>query len=528
MTDTTHRLAFFGRGSIDDAPREAFGNKAANLAQMVTMGVNVPPGFALGVSVCEDFHRSGGHFPADVPKLLENGLRFLENASGLTYGDRRRPLLVSVRSGASISMPGLMETLLNVGLNRQTLEGLIFMTGNPRFAWDSYRRLVQSMGQTVFSQEAGAYESLLKRALDSEGVPDATELDSGSLRKLATEYEGLFADLAGRRFPADVSEQLKLATSAVLASARGPRVEAFLKAEMLESAPSTAVIVQAMVFGNRGMNSGAGVVFTRDPSTGANEMMVDFKFGVQGEDVVSGEASGSMQAFKQGMPKMFRELERVCRRLEQSSKDMQDIEFTVQEGKLYILQTRAGKRAPLAALRIAVEMVAEGLLTPEAGLIQLGDTDPETVVLQRVDSREEPLGFGESASAGVASGRVALTSGRAEAYAVEGPVILVRNTFSPDDLPGVTASAGVLAARGARTSHAAVVARQMGKVCIVNCPGLVLSTAQGTCRFGRREIAEGEVITLDGDSGAIYAGTVDVVEEKPTELIETVRGWQGV
>ena len=528
MTDTTHALARFGRGSIDEVPREAFGNKAANLAQMVALDVNVPPGFALGVSICEDFHRGGGRLPADVPKLLESGLRFLENATGLRYGDRRRPLLVSVRSGAPVSMPGLMETLLNVGLNRQTLEGLIFMTGNPRFAWDSYRRLIQSMGQTVFSHEAGAYEALLKRALNGEGVPDAIELDSGSLRKLATEYEELFADLAGHRFPADVSEQLRLATSAVLASARGPRVEAFLKAEMLESAPSTAVIVQTMVFGNRGMNSGAGVAFTRDPSTGANEMMVDFKFGVQGEDVVSGEASGSMSEFKQGMPKMFRELERVCRRLERDSKDMQDIEFTVQEGRLYILQTRAGKRAPLAALRIAVEMVAEGLLTPAAGLIQLGEIDPETVVMRRVDSHEEPLGFGEPASAGVASGRVALTREKAETYALDGPAILVRNTLSPDDLPGVTASAGVLAARGARTSHAAVVARQMGKVCIVNCPDLLVGTAEGTCRFGRREIAEGDVITLDGNSGAIYAGTVDVVEEEPTELIETVRGWHSL
>jgi len=216
------------------------------------------------------------------------------------------------------------------------------------------------------------------------------------------------------------------------------------------------------------------VAFTRDPSTGVNEMMVDFKFGVQGEDVVSGEATGSAQEFRQAMPEIFRELERVSRRLETGLQDMQDIEFTVQEGNLFILQSRVGKRAPLAALRIAVEMVAEGLLTPAAGLVHLGDVDPETVVVRRVVSDEEPLGFGEPASAGVASGRMALTSERAEAYASEGPAILVRNTLSPDDLPGVMVAAGVLAARGARTSHAAVVARQLGKVCVVNCSDLVL------------------------------------------------------
>ena len=526
MAGGADRIAFFGRNASGKISKEEFGGKAANLARMVSLAVPVPPGFALGVSICDDFHRAGGQLPSDVPKLLEKGLQFVENATGLKYGDRRRPLLVSVRSGAPVSMPGLMETLLNVGLNRQTLDGLVFMTGNPRFAWDSYRRLIQGMGQTVFLHEAGPYDSLLRHALHSEGVPDAIELDSGSLRRLAGEYEGLFADLAGHRFPTDVGEQLRLATSAVLGSARGARVEAFLKAQMLESAPSTAVTVQTMVFGNRGMNSGAGVAFTRDPSTGVDEMMVDFKFGAQGEDVVSGEATGSAAEFKQAMPEMFRELERVCHRLEQDSKDMQDVEFTVQEGNLFILQSRVGKRAPLAALRIAVEMVAEGLLTPAAGLVQLGDLDPETIVVSRVASPEEPLGLGEPASAGVASGRVALTSERAEAYACEGPTILVRTTLSPDDLPGVTASAGVLAARGARTSHAAVVARQLGKVCIVNCPNLALSVGEGTCRFGSRAVAEGEVITLDGNVGAVYAGKLGVVEEKPTELIETVRRWR--
>ena len=220
MPGGSERIAFFGRGTSGKISKDEFGSKAANLARMVSLAIPVPPGFALGVGICDDFHKGEGKLPADVPKLLEKGLQFVESATGLKYGDRRRPLLVSVRSGAPVSMPGLMETLLNVGLNRQTLDGLIFMTGNPRFAWDSYRRLVQSMGQTVFLHEAGPYDSLLRLALDSEGVPDATELDSGSLRRLAAEYEALFADLTGHRFPSDVGEQLRLATSAVLGSAR--------------------------------------------------------------------------------------------------------------------------------------------------------------------------------------------------------------------------------------------------------------------------------------------------------------------
>ncbi len=526
MTDNGRRIAYIGRGCPGDLSPLEFGNKAANLARMASLGVPVPPGFAVAVGVCDDFHSNGGHLPADVPKLLEKGLRHLEDATGLRYGDRRRPLLVSVRSGAPVSMPGLMETLLNVGLNRQTVEGLVFMTGNPRFAWDSYRRLIQSFGQTVFSHDATLYDALLSRVLESEGVPDPVELDSLTLRKLANEFEELFGDLAGSRFPSNPGEQLKLATSAVLRSARGPRVEAFLKAEMLESMPSTAVTVQAMVFGNRGMDSGAGVVFTRNPASGFREMMVDFKFGAQGEDVVSGRATGSAVEFGRAMPEVAGELERVCRRLERDYGDMQDIEFTVQEGKLFILQSRTGKRAPLAALQIAVDTVAEGLLTPGQGLALLSDVDLDGIVLSRVDSNDEPLGRGESASTGVAAGRVALSNESAEAYAVQGPVILLRDSLSPDDLPGVIAAAGVLAARGARTSHAAVVARQMGKVCIVNCRDLKLDGAAAKCRIGSRDVAEGDAITLDGNTGAVYWGEIGMVEERPMDLLATVQSWR--
>jgi len=301
-------------------------------------------------------------------------------------------------------------------------------------------------------------------------------------------------------------------------------VEAFLKADMLDSAPCTAVTVQTMVFGNRGRDSGAGVLFTRNPATGSREMMVDFKFGAQGDDVVSGRAAGSGDEFELAMPEVYGELEQLYRRLEQDYGDMQDVEFTVQEGALFILQSRAGKRAPLAALRIAVEMVEEGLLAPAQALELLADVDLDSIVLVRVDTADEPAGHGDPASTGVASGRAAFSNETAEAYAAHGSAILVKDCLSPDDLPGVNAAAGVLASCGARTSHAAVVARQMGKVCIVNCRDLDFGTA-GRARLGGRILAEGEVITLEGNTGAVYRGDVDIIKERPDALLATVRGW---
>jgi pyruvate,orthophosphate dikinase len=526
METQTRRMVFFGAGSADEVPREEFGNKAANLARMAALGIPVPPGFSLGVSVCEDFHRNRGRLPADVPVLLGKGIQFLESATGAKYGGRRRPLLVSVRSGAPVSMPGLMETILNVGLNRETVQGLIFISGNPRFAWDSYRRLVQSLGETVFGQNPRPYQNLLRQVMEREGVPDGVELDSLALRELASGYENLFQVSARRKFPGEVFEQLGLATAAVLRSWKGPKVEAFRRLDMIKGVRGTAVTVQAMVFGNMGQRSGAGVVFTRNPSTGDNEMMVDFKFGVQGEDVVSGEASAAQADPREAMPDVYQELTRHGRRLEQHFKDMQDLEITVQEGKLYILQSRAGKRAPLAALRIAVDMVREGLIQPAEGLAMLRDIDIENIAVVRVGSGGTPLARGEPASTGVASGGIALTSERAESFSANMPVILVRETASPDDLPGVAASAGLLTSRGIRTSHAAVVARQMGKVCIVNCPDVRPDAEGRRCHIGDRELAEGDVITLDGNTGNVYLGTVAMVRERPMELIETARSWK--
>ena len=526
MANDRPRMALIGTGPAQEVTREEFGNKAANLALMAYLGIPVPPGFCLGVSVCEDFHRDKGRLPVDVPVILGKGIQLLEKATGLKYGGRRRPLLVSVRSGAPVSMPGLMDTILNVGLNRETVQGLIFMSGNPRFAWDSYRRLVRSFGETVFAHDPRPYRALLKKAMDDEGVPDEVELDSLALRRLATDYERHFQDLEGRRFPEDLFEQLGLSAAAVLRSWKGPKAESFRRMGMLKGVRGTAVTVQAMVFGNMGQHSGSGVAFTRDPSSGENKFMMDFKFGVQGEDLVSGEASSSTAMLGEVLPEVNSELINHGRRLEQHFRDMQDMEFTVQEGRLFILQSRTGKRAPLAALRIAVELVGEGIISADEGLVMLNGIDIESIADRRVVSRAEPLAKGEPASTGVASGAMALTSDRAGVLTGRGPVVLVRETASPEDLAGLAASAGILAARGARTSHAAVVARQMGKVCIVGCSALEIDLQRRRIRLGGHEMAEGEVLTLDGGTGNVYAGSVEVSEERPAELIATVAGWR--
>jgi len=340
------------------------------------------------------------------------------------------------------------------------------------------------------------------------------------------EYERLFQASAGKRFPEEVFEQLGLATAAVLRSWKGPKVEAFRRLDMIKGVRGTAVTVQAMVYGNMGMRSGAGVMFTRDPSTGENENMVDFKFGVQGEDVVSGEASAAPVSLREAMPEVHTELVRLGRRLEQHFKDMQDLEFTVQEGKLYILQSRAGKRAPLAALRIAVELVREGALEPTEGLALLTDIDVGGIVVRRVSSEGTPLARGEPASTGVAAGALALSAERAVRWSADRPVVLVRETASPDDIAGLAASAGLLTARGVRTSHAAVVARQLGKVCIVNCEALSIDLPGHRCRIGDRELAEGAVITLDGNTGNVYLGHIEVAQERPAELLSVYNGWR--
>jgi pyruvate,orthophosphate dikinase len=527
MTDETPRIVFFGPDVKTEVSSEDFGNKASVLTRMSALGIPVPPGFALSVDVCEEYFRNGQVLPDDVPELLRQGLAFIERSTGLQYGAGRRPLLVSARSGAAVSMPGAMETILDIGLNRTTVRGLVAQTGNPKFAWDSYRRFLESFGTVVFSHEPGSYRKIVRLVMDEEKVSDEASLDFAALRIIAEQYEQLYSRANGRRLPDDAFSQLEIATTAIIQSWNSPRAQAFRNMNLISGARGTGVTVQAMVFGNLGSLSGAGVAFSRNPWTGVNELLVDFKFGAQGEDIVSGLMGVvSHQEFAARIPLAARELSEAAKRLEYMYRDMQDIEFTVQEGKLFILQSRSGKRAPLAALKIAVDFVHEKIIAKDEAVGRVRDIDAEAITTQIIQTSEPPLATGISASTGVASGKIAFTAEHAIELSKNSPVILVREMANPDDIQGIGVSLGILTVRGARTSHAAVVARQLGKVCIVSCGELKIDPARRICAFPGHDLYEGDFITLDGENGRVYAGTIPVVTEKPTELIEELRQWR--
>ncbi len=530
MAVAAERIARFGPGIPDEVPASEFGNKAASLSTMARLGIPVPPGFAISVSVCEEYFEGGGQMPSDLPLLLQEGISYIEKATGFVYGGRKRPLLVSVRSGAPVSMPGVMDTLLNVGMNHETLRGLVHLSGNPRFAWDSYRRLLQEFSRVIFRQDPRPFRAALRAVIEREDLADEQEFSSGDLQDLVQSYERIFSSSEGRRFPSDVTDQLRLAAEGVIRSWKNPRAEAFRRMNLLAGVRGTAITVQAMVFGNMGALSGAGVAFTRNPWLGTDGLLLDFKFGAQGEDVVSGEQpAADPAAFREIMPEVYADLERAGKRLELLYKDMQDIEFTVQEGNLYLLQTRPGKRSPFAALKIAVSLSQEGVITPADAIWMLRDIDLEAIRVKKVISRDYPVAVGIPASGGVATGAIALTGDRAEEDTAGGKdVILVRETASPDDLPGIGAARGLLTMRGARTSHAAVVARQMGKVCVVNCTNLEIDLDRRRCWLSGTELREGEIISIDGNSGNVYLGSVEWSEERPEELIGIVRSWDKV
>ncbi len=527
MTDEPPRIVFFGPDVKTEVASENFGNKASVLTRMSALGIPVPPGFALSVDVCEEYFRNGQVLPDDVPELLRQGLAFIERSTGLRYGASRRPLLVSVRSGAAVSMPGALETILNVGLNRVTVRGLIAQTGNPKFAWDSYRRFLENFGTVVYSHDPDLYRKIERIVMDEEQVPDEAGLDFAAMRTIAEQYEQLYPRTNGKRLPDNVFSQLELATTAILQSWKSPRAQAFRNMNLISGARGTGVTVQAMVFGNLGSLSGAGVAFSRNPWTGVNELLVDFKFGVQGEDIVSGLMGVvSHQEFAARIPLAARELSESAKRLEFLYRDMQDIEFTVQEGKLFILQSRSGKRAPLAALKIAVDFVHENIIAKDEAVGRVRDIDAESISIQTIQTSEPPLATGISASTGVASGKIALAAEHAIELSKNSPVILVRETANPDDIQGIGVSLGILTVRGERTSHAAVVARQMGKVCIVSCGELKIDFTRRVCTFPGCDLYEGDYITLDGGNGQIYSGIVPVIVKKPLELIGELRQWR--
>jgi pyruvate,orthophosphate dikinase len=512
------------------ASPDHLGFKAYNLWRMARAGLPVPAAFVLGTDYCRHYLAGGNTAPAGLRELLLAQVRELERATGLGFGSARRPLCVSVRSGAAISMPGMMETILDVGLNDQTARGLLRLTGNPRLAWDSYRRLVQSFAEVVHGVPAVRFAAALGERLRESRVESARDLDFQALKRLTDDYLEVFEDHAGMPFPQSPLDQLDAAVASIWRSWSAAKAAAYRKMNGLADGLGTAVTVQSMVYGNAGGTSGAGVAFTRDPASGEPGLYLDFLFNAQGEDVVSGRhGAPDAQRLRQVLPALGEELVRIASRLEQEFRDMQEFEFTIQDGRLHILQTRTGKRSSWAELAIALGQVDEGLIDPQCALKRLAHLDPEklfrTRLVRTADTRV--LCKAVVANQGVAVGEIVFDPAKAAQVAGAGrPVILVRGTTATEDIVGIAAATGILTATGGRTSHAAVVARQMDKVCLVGCEALVVDPGGDGCTIGGAAFREGDILSLDGHSGEVIAGAVEVERDLPAEGLARLQGWR--
>lgn len=504
------------------------GNKAWNLMRMAGAGIAVPPGFVLPTWWCREYRAARGDDQA-LAETLASGISSLEAATGLRFGCARRPLLISVRSGAATSMPGMMETVLDVGLNSTTVEGLIRMTGNPRLAWDSYRRLIQGYAEVVLELPAGPFEELLTQALSDADALSEGELDFRTLRQLSRDMLQRIAAASEQRFPQEPREQFARTVAAVFRSWDAPKAAAYRKLNHIDDDAGTAVTVQRMVFGNAGGASGSGIGFSRNPATGVHELYFDFQFNAQGEDVVSGRHSiGDHDRLRRTLPAVWKQLGSTADALEALFRDAQDFEFTLESGTLYILQSRSAKRTPWAALRIATDLVDEGLISRDEAFARLSGIDLDSIVKTRLAAPPgQPLARAQVASIGVASGVIALDTEAAKRLSLNGgPSILVRRDTVTADIEGMAAAAGILTATGGRTSHAAVVARQLGKVCLVGCSDLVIDLSRRLCRIGQQTLHEGEFLSLDANDGGIYAGRLGIVTERPERELAVVRSWQ--
>jgi len=509
---------FFGKGRAEGsaAMKNLLGGKGSNLAEMTNLGIPVPPGFTISTEACVESMRRKGTFPPGMWAQVVKHLRRLEQAMGLTFGDREAPLLVSVRSGARVSMPGMMDTVLNLGLNDQAVEGLARRSRNPRFAYDSYRRFIQMFSNVVLDIPVKDFEAILEKRKRDRGVELDTDLTADDLRLIVRDYKALVRGRTGREFPQEPRQQLRLAVGAVFGSWNNPRAIKYREIHRLPHTWGTAVNVQAMVFGNLGESSGTGVAFTRDPATGKKHLYGEFLMNAQGEDVVAGiRTPQPVEQLRRMAPRAYRELDRICRRLEKHYRDMQDVEFTMQEGKLYLLQTRTGKRTPAAAVKIAVDMQREGLIDKRLALLRVDPHQIELLLHPMLDPtvKRERVAHGLPASPGAAVGRAVFTAEDAEAWAGRGEkIILVRAETSPEDVGGMHAAQGIVTARGGMTSHAAVVARGMGKPCIVGCGDITIAEEARRFVVKGRTVREGDWITIEGSAGDIMLGQLPLVQ----------------
>ena len=510
---------FFGSDQTDGSAemRSLLGGKGANLAEMTSLGIPVPPGFTISTETGRLYHENDNRYPDGLDEQIDENLRKLEVAMNAKFGDTENPLLVSVRSGAAVSMPGMMDTILNLGLNDDAVKGLTVKSGNERFAYDAYRRFVQMFGDVVLGVEHDAFEHLLEAKKAAKGVELDTDLDANDLAELVSEFKALVKEETGSDFPDDPRRQLDMARDAVFESSNNERATIYRRLNNIsEELGRTAVNVQAMVFGNMGETSGTGVAFTRDPSTGENSFYGEFLMNAQGEDVVAGIRTPLPIDELQGvMPQAYEQLTSIGDTLEAHYRDMQDVEFTIQDRRLYMLQTRNGKRTGAAAVRTAVEMVNEGLIDKATALTRIPPDDLEQLLHPMIDpaAAVEPIAKGLPASPGAAVGKVVFTADRAEELVAEGEkVILVRTETSPEDIGGMHAAEGILTARGGMTSHAAVVARGMGKCCVAGCSDITVNEGAKEFQAGDLRLTEGDYITLNGSTGEVIEGAVKLID----------------
>jgi pyruvate, orthophosphate dikinase len=538
---TRHVHLFGGAATTTERSKELLGGKGANLAEMASIGLPVPPGFTLTTEVCTAFYANGRAYPAGLDAEVAAGIAHIEGVTGRRFGDAADPLLVSVRSGARASMPGMMDTVLNLGLNDATVEGLATTSGDARFAWDSYRRFIQMYSDVVLGLDHHAFEEALEVAKEDRGYFLDTEMLAEDWQALVSEYKGIVADGLGRPFPQDVHDQLWGAIGAVFESWESDRAKVYRRLNAIPSEWGTAVNVQAMVFGNMGDTSATGVAFTRNPSTGERAWYGEWLVNAQGEDVVAGirtpqyltraareEARAKPLSMEEAMPDAFGELGRVFDILERHYRDMQDIEFTVERGQLWMLQTRSGKRTARAALRIAVEMVEEGLISREEAVLRIDPGALDQLLHPTLDPKapRDVIARGLPASPGAASGMIVFDADAAERRAAAGDdVILVRVETSPEDIHGMHAARGILTARGGMTSHAAVVARGMGRPCVSGAGGISIDAAARVLRTEGRTLREGDVVTIDGSAGEVMAGRVPTVEPELVGDFGTLMEW---
>ena len=538
---------FFEEGKADGNAKmkTLLGGKGANLAEMAQLGVPVPPGFTITTDICAYYYQHGGGYPVELKSQVEKAMHRLEEIMGRKFGDPENPLLVSVRSGAALSMPGMMDTVLNLGLNDHTVQGLIDHTGDERFAYDCYRRFIAMYGDVVLGlkpqskDEHDPFDELIEEMRNKRGVESDNQLPASDLKELIERYKGLIRERKKVEFRHDPGDQLWGAITAVFGSWNNPRAIAYREINDIPDSMGTAVTVQSMVFGNLGEDCGTGVAFTRNPATGDNVFFGEYLINAQGEDVVAGirtpqpinrhqKGDNSGPSLEETMPEIYSELEGIRSKLDRHYRDMQDIEFTIERNKLWMLQTRTGKRTGFASFKIAVDMVRQGIISKEEALMRVDPDQLNQLLRPTFDPKAKSdairdgnlLARGLNAGPGAATGRVVFNAHDAEEWAMRGEiVILVRLETSPDDIRGMHASRGILTARGGMTSHAALVARQMGKVCVVGCSELEIDYRNRRMTIGDRVIREGQYLSLDGSVGEVFAGQIPT---RPSDVLRVI------